>query len=83
MKCAPAGPERSPVGEETRMSINAESAARHWEKTRNLTILVLIVWGILAIIVPWFAKDLNSMSFLGCYVRAGAFLRDARGPYRS
>lgn len=47
------------------MSLSPDTVERHWEKTRNLTILVLIIWAILAIVVPWFAKDLNSMSFLG------------------
>ena len=38
---------------------------RHWVKTRNLTYLVLVIWAIFSILVPWFAKELNSMSFLG------------------
>ena len=47
------------------MSANADAAARHWEKTRNLTILVLIVWFILSMVVPWITNSLNSMNFLG------------------
>ena len=47
------------------MSMNADAAERHWEKTRNLTILVLAVWFVLAIVVPWLANALNSMTFLG------------------
>ncbi|MCB1472682.1 MAG: DUF4212 domain-containing protein [Rhodobiaceae bacterium] len=47
------------------MSANADARARHWEKTRNLTILVLIVWFILSMLAPWFADSLNSMTFLG------------------
>lgn len=39
--------------------------AVHWSKTRNLTILVLIIWAIFAFILPWHAKSLNEMSFLG------------------
>ena len=38
---------------------------RHWVKTRNLTYIVLVVWAIFAFILPWNAKGLNSMSFLG------------------
>lgn len=38
---------------------------RHWARTRNLTFIVLIIWAIFAFVLPWFAKDLNSMSFLG------------------
>ena len=44
---------------------NTEVRARHWTKTRNLTILVLVIWAIFAFVVPWFAKGLNAMSFLG------------------
>lgn len=44
---------------------NSASRQRHWEKTRNLTYLVLIVWFTFALIIPWFAGSLNSISFLG------------------
>lgn len=37
----------------------------HWAKTRNLTFGVLVIWFIFAFLLPWFAKDLNAMSFLG------------------
>ena len=39
--------------------------AQHWASTRNLTIGVLIVWFIFSLLLPWYAKELNSMSFLG------------------
>ena len=44
-----------------------QSSARtgHWAKTRNLTILVLIVWFIFSFVVHWLAPSLNNMSFLG------------------
>lgn len=45
--------------------VSQEAKVRHWERTRNLTVLVLIIWFIFAFVVPWFAKDLNSMTFLG------------------
>jgi putative solute:sodium symporter small subunit len=38
---------------------------RHWEKTRNLTYLVLVIWAIFAIVVPWFAKELDAFTFIG------------------
>lgn len=44
---------------------NSASRQRHWEKTRNLTYLVLIVWFTFALIIPWFAGSLNSITFLG------------------
>jgi len=43
----------------------SEIRARHWEKTRNLTIWVLILWAIFSFVVHWFAGALNQMSFLG------------------
>ena len=45
--------------------VSQEAKVRHWERTRNLTVLVLIIWFIFAFVVPWFAKDLNSRTFLG------------------
>ncbi len=44
-----------------------KSAARaaHWSKTRNLTIIILILWFIFSFGVHWFAKGLNASSFLG------------------
>lgn len=39
--------------------------ARHWTKTRNLTILVLVIWFIFSFVVHWFAKSLNSATFIG------------------
>lgn len=48
------------------MSQNKSDArARHWEKTRNLTFLVLAIWFIFSFVVHWFAKDLNGSSFMG------------------
>lgn len=44
---------------------NSEARQEHWRKTRNLTYIVLILWAIFAIIIPWYANELNSMSFLG------------------
>ena len=43
----------------------AQARQRHWEKTRNLTIIVLVIWAIFAFLVPWNAKTLNETSFLG------------------
>ena len=44
---------------------DAARKERHWNKTRNLTYIVLIIWAIFAFVLPWNAKALNSMSFLG------------------
>ena len=45
--------------------IGQEVKERHWSKTRNLTILVLVIWAIFAFVLPWNAKALNELSFLG------------------
>jgi putative solute:sodium symporter small subunit len=50
---------------ETMADSKAEVRKRHWAKTRNLTIFVLIVWFIFSFVVHWFAKDLNEVSFIG------------------
>ena len=38
---------------------------QHWSKTRTLTIVILILWAIFAFVLPWNAKALNSMNFIG------------------
>ena len=43
----------------------AAAQERHWLKTRNLTYGVLAVWFVFSIVVPWFAAELNALSFLG------------------
>ena len=44
---------------------NSAMRKQHWEKTRTLTLWVLVVWFIFSIAVHWFAESLNSMTFLG------------------
>ncbi len=44
---------------------NADARVRHWERTRNLTYLVLVIWFIFSFVVHWFAGSLNNASFLG------------------
>ena len=46
-------------------SVNDETRQKHWQKTRNLTIMMLIVWALFAFVLPWHAKSLNEVSFLG------------------
>ena len=48
------------------MSQDKSSArAAHWSKTRNLTIIILILWFIFSFVVHWMAAGLNASSFLG------------------
>jgi putative solute:sodium symporter small subunit len=42
-----------------------ERRRQHWDKTRNLTIVILILWAIFALVLPWYAHALNSIQFLG------------------
>ncbi len=44
---------------------NRDAMAGHWEKTRNLTFVVLAIWFFFSFVVHWFANTLNGMSFLG------------------
>jgi putative solute:sodium symporter small subunit len=44
---------------------DAERMRLHWEKTRNLTIVILILWAIFSFVLPWNAHALNSVSFMG------------------
>ena len=43
----------------------SENRRIHWEKTRSLTYLVLVIWAVFSIIVPWFAGPLDAITFLG------------------
>ena len=44
---------------------DSEAGKAHWAKTAKLTYLVLAIWFVFGFVVPWFAKPLDSMSFLG------------------
>jgi putative solute:sodium symporter small subunit len=44
---------------------DADRKQRHWTKTRNLTIFILILWVIFSFILPWNAVTLNSYKFMG------------------
>lgn len=46
-------------------SDDADRKRRHWEKTRNLTIVILILWAIFAFVLPWNAHALNGINFIG------------------
>ena len=46
-------------------NIDADTKRRHWEKTRNLTYVVLALWFIFAFVLPWNAHALNKFTFIG------------------
>lgn len=43
----------------------SEQRAVHWQRTRSLMIVHLVIWFIFAYLIQWFAHDLNSISFMG------------------
>ena len=45
--------------------LSEEAKDRYWAKTRNLTIIALVIWFIFSLVVPYMAPTLNSVSFLG------------------
>lgn len=47
------------------MSDSSGQRMRHWARTRNLTIIVLVIWFVFSLLVHWFAKGLNGVSFIG------------------
>jgi putative solute:sodium symporter small subunit len=47
------------------MAAGDDKRQRHWEKTRNLTIIILILWAIFAFVLPWNAHALNAYKFMG------------------
>lgn len=45
--------------------VSQDAKARHWARTKNLTIWILVLWFIFSFVIPWFAGELNAISFLG------------------
>lgn len=45
--------------------ISQDAKLRHWSRTRSLTIGILVVWFIFSFVIPWFARDLNAITFIG------------------
>jgi putative solute:sodium symporter small subunit len=45
--------------------ISSEVRQAHWQKTKTLTFIVLVIWFIFSFLIHWFADALNSASFLG------------------
>lgn len=42
-----------------------ESRTTHWQRTKNLMIVHLLIWFVFAYVLQWFAPQLNQISFLG------------------
>ena len=46
------------------MATNTAQREAHWQKTRNLMIIHLVIWFTFAFLVHWFAPQLNKFTFL-------------------
>lgn len=44
---------------------SAQNRAEHWRKTRNLTIVIMVLWVLFGIIIPYSADSLNSVKIFG------------------
>jgi len=44
---------------------NGDAKQKHWAATRNLTIVILILWLVFSFIIPWNAHNLNAFTFIG------------------
>jgi len=63
--CLFATANRPKLGVDKLSEKSTEAREQHWAKTRSLTIMVLIIWFIFSMVIPWNAKALNAMSFMG------------------
>ncbi len=45
--------------------LTPEKRAQHWAKTKNLTILTLVIWFIFSFVIHWFADSLNTTVIFG------------------
>jgi putative solute:sodium symporter small subunit len=46
------------------MAANTSQKEIHWQRTRNLMIVHLVIWFIFSFVVHWFAPTLNKTTFL-------------------
>lgn len=46
------------------MATDTAQREAHWQKTRNLMIIHLVIWFTFAFLVHWFAPQLNKITFL-------------------
>jgi len=46
------------------MSTTSSQQVVHWQRTKRLMIIHLIIWFIFSFVVHWFAASLNKFSFL-------------------
>ena len=60
------------------MAADTSQKEVHWQRTRSLMIVHLVIWFVFSYLVHWFAPQLNKISFmhfpLGFYMAAQASL---------
>lgn len=49
----------------TQTTLTDENRLLHWQKTRTLMIVHLIIWFFFSFVVHWFAPELNTISIAG------------------
>ncbi|HKI64360.1 MAG TPA: DUF4212 domain-containing protein [Burkholderiales bacterium] len=47
------------------MSADISQKVVHWQRTKGLMIVHLVIWFIFSFVVHWFAPQLNKISFIG------------------
>jgi len=45
--------------------MSADQREVHWNRTRNLMIVHLVIWFVFSFVVHWIAPQLNKVSFMG------------------
>ena len=43
----------------------ASRAARFWQRVKRLTVGLLVLWLLVSLVGPWFARDLHAWRFMG------------------
>lgn len=41
------------------------NADQHWQKTRSLTLVLLLIWILVTFVLNWFARELNELVIFG------------------
>ena len=47
------------------MSADISQKEVHWQRTKGLMIVHLVIWFIFSFVIHWFAPQLNKISFIG------------------
>ena len=44
---------------------SSENTSRHWQRTRSLTLMLLLIWVLVTFVLNWFARELNTIVIFG------------------